>query len=60
LLPPAVVLVGAVVTVVDSVDVLVVVLDELDVVGLVVGVVVAGVVLVPVPAEESSPRATAA
>ncbi|HEX2307723.1 MAG TPA: hypothetical protein VHI14_05350 [Jatrophihabitantaceae bacterium] len=56
MLPPAVVLVGAVVTVVDRVDVLVVVLDELDVVGLVVGVVVAGVVL----AEESSPRATAA
>jgi hypothetical protein len=58
LLPPAVVLVGAVVTVVDRV--VVVLVDELDVVGLVVGVVVAGVVLVPVPAEESSPRATAA
>jgi hypothetical protein len=58
LLPPAVELVGAFVTVVDRVDVLVVV-DELDV-GLVVGVAVPGVVLVPVPAEEPSPRATAA
>jgi hypothetical protein len=58
LLPPAVELVGAVVTVVDRVDVLVVV-DELDV-GLVAGVAVAGVVPVPVPAEEPSPRATAA
>jgi hypothetical protein len=56
LLPPAVELVGAVVTVVDRVDVLVLV-DELDV-GLLVGVTVAGVV--PVPAEEPSPRATAA
>jgi hypothetical protein len=50
--------VGAVDTVVDRVDgVLVVVLDELDVVGVVAGVVL---VLVPVPAEEASPRTTAA
>jgi hypothetical protein len=58
LLPPAVELVGAVVTVVERVDVDVLVdveVDELDVVG-----VVAGIVLVPVPAEESSPWATAA
>ncbi len=60
MLPPAVELVGAVVTVVDRADVLVVVVDELDDVGAVVGAVVAGVVLVPVPAEEPSPRATAA
>jgi hypothetical protein len=58
LLPPAVGLLGAVDTVVDRVDgVLVVVPDELDVVGLVAGVVL---VLVPVPAEEASPRTTAA
>jgi hypothetical protein len=58
LLPPAVELVGAVETVVDRVEVDVLVeveVDELDAVG-----VVAGIVLVPVPAEESSPRATAA
>jgi hypothetical protein len=47
--------VGAVETVVDRVDGVVVVVDEFDV----VGVVVIGVVLVPVPAEES-PRAIAA
>jgi hypothetical protein len=56
LVPPAVEPVGAVVTVVDGVDVLVdVEVDELDDVG-----VVAGVVLVPVPAEGLSPWTTAA